>query len=144
MSSTSLYNTFGNEVKYTVIEDTLIAYLENSTIKFTLPEASAEFLAQLFEDTSPVDPVLYEQVRERLVALGYQIGNARAMSTVLLKVAEAQGVSPLSYFSLNEDTLQFTIDAYEMINALRPAGNRIGLQLPLQNNRTLAAGLIQP
>ena len=42
--STSLYTTFGNEVKYEIRNDTLVAFLENATIKFPLPEASSEIL----------------------------------------------------------------------------------------------------
>jgi hypothetical protein len=145
MSSTSLYNTFGNEVKYQVVKDTLVAYLENATVKFPLPEASAEILATLLSDKAPViNPDALDQVEQRLVKAGFGEANARALAQVLIQVSAAQGVSPLSYFSVNDSSLKLTIDTYQTINALRPVGNRINLVLPKKNSSSKYRNLIKP
>lgn len=145
MSSTSLYNTFGNEVKYQVVKDTLVAYLENATVKFPLPEASAEILATLLSDKAPViNPDALDQVEQRLVKAGFGEANARALAQVLIQVSAAQGVSPLSYFGVNDSSLKLTIDTYQTINALRPVGNRINLVLPKKNSSSKYRNLIKP
>lgn len=145
MTSTSLYNTFGNEVKYQVVKDTLVAYLENATVKFPLPEASAEILATLLSDTAKsINPDLLDQVEQRLVKSGFGAANARALAQVLMQVAEAQGVNPLSYFSVNDSSLKLTIDAYQTINALRPVGNRINLVMPKKNSSSSYGKIIKP
>lgn len=145
MSSTSLYNTFGNEVKYQLVKDTLVAYLENATIKFPLPEASAEILATLLNSKQQViNSDLLDQVEQRLVKTGFGAANARALSQVLIQVAEAQGVSVLSYFGVNDSSLKLTIDTYQTINALRPVGNRINLVLPKKNSSSKYRNLIKP
>lgn len=145
MTSTSLYNTFGNEVKYQVVKDTLVAYLENATVKFPLPEASAEILSTLLSDTAPtINPDELDQIEQRLVKSGFGAANARALAQVLIQVAAAQGVSPLSYFSVNDSSLKLTIDTYQTINALRPVGNRINLVLPKKNSASNYKNLIKP
>lgn len=145
MTSTSLYNTFGNEVKYQVVKDTLVAYLENATVKFPLPEASAEILSTLLSDTaSTINPDELDQIEQRLVKSGFGAANARALAQVLIQVATAQGVSPLSYFSVNDSSLKLTIDTYQTINALRPVGNRINLVLPKKNSASNYKNLIKP
>ena len=45
--SSSLYNTFGNELRYDVLQSTLAVFLENATIKFPLPQASSEILGDI-------------------------------------------------------------------------------------------------
>ena len=145
MSSRSLYDTFGNETKYQVVEDTLVAYLENATIKFPLPEASSEILSTLL--TSKIEFVnsdVLDQVEQKLIKSGFKAANAKAMSQVLMQVASAQNVSPLTYFSVNSDTLKLTVDTYNTINALRPVGNRINLVLPIKNSSSKYKSLIQP
>ncbi len=95
MSSRSLYDTFGNETKYQIVEDTLVAYLENATIKFPLPEASSEILSTLL--TSNVEYLnsdVLDQVEQKLIKSGFKAANARAMAQVLMQVASAQNVSP--------------------------------------------------
>jgi len=145
MTSTSLYNTFGNEIKYQVVKDTLVAYLENATIKFPLPEASAEILATLLTDTAKaVNPDVLDQIEQRLIKTGFGAANARALAQVLIQVAEAQGVSPMSYFSVNDSSLKLTIDTYQTINALRPVGNRINLVMPKKNSSSNYGKIIKP
>lgn len=145
MSSVSLYDTFGNEVKYQVTQNTLIAYLENATVKFPLPEASTDILASLFKDsTDSVDFNLLEQVEQRLIKSGFKEANAKAMADVLIRVAAQQRINPLDYFNVNDNTLKLTVDTYKTINALRPVGNRINLVRPLDNSTTLYKDLIKP
>ncbi len=145
MSSRSLYDTFGNETKYQIVEDTLVAYLENATIKFPLPEASSEILSTLL--TSNVEYLnsdVLDQVEQKLIKSGFKAANARAMAQVLMQVASAQNVSPLTYFSVNNDTLKLTVDTYNTINALRPVGNRVNLVLPIRNSSSKYKTLIKP
>jgi hypothetical protein len=145
MSSVNLYDTFGNEVKYQVTQNTLVAYLENATVKFPIPEASTDILSKLFEDKDdPINPTLLEQVEQRLVKSGFKNANAKAMANVLIRVAAQQRVNPMDYFSVNDSSLKLAIDTYQTINALRPVGNRINLVSPLNNSATRFKDLIQP
>lgn len=145
MSSVNLYDTFGNEVKYQVTQNTLVAYLENATVKFPIPEASTDILSSLFKDKDdPIDFNLLEQVQQRLIKSGFKEANAKAMANVLIRVAAQQRVNPMDYFSVNDNTLKLTIDTYTTINALRPVGNRINLVRPLNNAATLFKDLIKP
>jgi hypothetical protein len=145
MSSVNLYDTFGNEVKYQVTQNTLVAYLENATVKFPIPEASTDILSKLFEDKDdPINPTLLEQVEQRLVKSGFKNANAKAMANVLIRVAAQQRVNPMDYFSVNDSSLKLAIDTYQTINALRPVGNRINLVSPLNNSATRFKDLIKP
>jgi hypothetical protein len=145
MSSTSLYDTFGNEVKYQQFQGTLVAYLENATVKFPLPEASTDILSKLFTNKdAPINPTLLEQVQQRLIKSGFKEANARAMADVLIRVATVERVNVMDYFEVNDNSLKLTVDTYEAINAMRPVGNRINLVRPLNNSATKFRQLIQP
>jgi hypothetical protein len=145
MSSTSLYDTFGNEVKYQHFQGTLVAYLENATVKFPLPEASTDILSKLFTNKDdPINPTLLEQVQQRLIKSGFKEANARAMADVLIRVATVERVNVMDYFEVNDNSLKLTVDTYEAINAMRPVGNRINLVRPLNNSATKFRQLIQP
>lgn len=145
MSSTSLYDTFGNEVKYQISQNTLVAYLENATVKFPLPEASTDILSKLFQDKDdPINPTLLEQVQQRLIKSGFKEANAKAMSDILIRVAAVERVNVMDYFEVNNNSLKLTVDTYETINAMRPVGNRINLVRPLNNSATKFRQLIQP
>jgi len=142
--STSLYNTFGNQIKYDVVADTLVAYLENATIKFPLPEASADILSKLTDpQTKNFDPAKYFMVNSKLVKLGFKKPKADALTDILMQVAIAQNIDPLDYFSINTNTLNLTLDAYRAINNLRPAGSRVGVISPTQNSKSRVASLIR-
>jgi hypothetical protein len=142
--STSLYNTFGNQIKYDVVADTLVAYLENATIKFPLPEASADILSKLTDpQTKNFDPAKYFMVNSKLVKLGFKKPNADALTDILMQVATAQNIDPLDYFSINTNTLNLTLDAYRAINNLRPVGSRVGVIFPTQNSKSRVATLIR-
>jgi len=143
--SASLYNTFGNEVQYKIAQDTLVAYIDNASIKFPLPEASSEILAEIAapKDT-PIDPSTLSVIETKLEAIGFKKSNARAMSRVLIKGAEVQGLHPTTYFEMNQNSLKLTVDAYAAINAYRPAGNKIDLKQPTLNSRSKLSNLIKP
>jgi hypothetical protein len=144
-NSTSLYDTFGNEIKYQQFQGTLIAYLENATVKFPLPEASTDILAKLFQDKDDaIDPNLLDQVEQRLIKSGFKEANAKAMASVIIRVAAVERVNVMDYFEVNSNTLKLTVDTYTTINTLRPVGNRINLVRPLNNSLTLFKDLIKP
>lgn len=143
-TSANIYDTFGNEVSFRVAQDTLIQYIQNSTVDFPLPEASAEILRELITRTENINSAELEQVKAKLEISGFQEANATAMATLIIKIARQQGVSPLTYFEANSDTLRFTRDAYDAINALRPAGNRVGLAIPKNNRNSRKRALIKP
>lgn len=141
--SVNLYDTFGNEVKYNISQNTLTTYIENSTINFPLPEASSVILSEL----APVEHVNSQElelVQTRLESIGFSKPNARAMASILIQVASVEGVSPLDYFENNEASLKLAIDTYATINLMRPAGNRIGLRTPIVNSKTRFNSLIKP
>lgn len=143
--STSLYNTFGNEVKSKIVQDTLISYLENATIKFVLPEASTELLTGLTKfSTESINPAELDQVSQQLVSMGFGEANAKALALVLIRVAKAEGKSPQAYFDLNSSSLELAVDVYNLINQQRPVGNRIGLVKPIDNSTSPAGALIKP
>jgi hypothetical protein len=142
--STSLYNTFGNEIEYKVLQSTLVTFLENATIKFPLPEASSQILGDLATNSAEsINGPMLEQVFLRLQKLGFKEANARALSVVLLKVAEQQNMSPIDFFSINEHTLNITKQAYDAINELRPNGNRVNLVTPKNNSKSPVNKLIK-
>ena len=143
--SASLYDTFGNATKYNVVDGALTAYLESATIKFPLPEASSELLATLTSTSNKTfDPAKVSMIESKLEKLGFKKPAAKAMSGVLLEVADASNIDPLEYFDVNENSLNLTVDAYSAINTLRPIGSRVGVAVPTVNSKSKVAGLIQP
>jgi len=137
------YDTFGNEVKYYVDRDTLVAYIENATIKFPLPEASSTILGELADQTS-INPVQLDLILSKLVAIGFQPAAAKIMATVLIGVAQEQGVNPLNYFNDEEQALKLANDTYQVINMMRPVGNQVGVTTPIKNSKSRYAKLIRP
>ena len=143
--SSSIYDTFGNTVKYDIIQNTLVAYLEESTVSFPLPEASSELLANLTNRVSKsYDPAKVSMVQSKLEKAGFKKPSAVAMTGVLMAVAEAQNIDPLEYFDVNQNSLNLTVDAYRAMNELRPAGSRIGIITPSNNQTSKASSLIKP
>lgn len=141
--SANIYDTFGNEVKYGVTQDKLYNYLKNSTVQFPLPEASAFILQSFLDPAESIDPVMLDQIYSQLVKIGFAEPAAKAMGSILIKVAKQQGVSPLQYFDDNQAQLRLAVDSYEAMNALRPAGNRVGLATPVNNQKSRQAPLIK-
>lgn len=137
------YNTLGNEIKYKITNGELTAYIDNATIKFPLPEASADILGTLLSSES-INPIDLEVVTGRLVDLGFKKVKAEIMASVLVTVAKQQGIDPMEYFDNDERALKLANDTYQLINALRPVGNQIGLTLPIKNSQSRYRNLIKP
>jgi len=145
MSSQSLYETFGNEKSITVLNEMLTIFLKNSTVNFPLPQASSQILSS-FNDENLIEHIngpLLEQVKMRLLSSGFSQANANALGIVLLQVAEQQNIHPFEFFELSTNTLKITKDAYDAINALRPAGNRVNLVAPLKNSNSRIKDIIK-
>ena len=143
--SSSLYDTFGNEPKVTLTGDTLVYYLENATIKFPLPEASTDILSKLADPReNNYNPVKADMVKSKLIKAGYSEANATALTPVLMKVANIQGIDPLEFFNANANTLNLTVDAYNAMNQLRPVGSRVGILVSNINTASKAKSLIKP
>ena len=145
MSSQSLYETFGNEKSITVLNEMLSIFLKNSTVNFPLPQASSQILSS-FNDENLIEHIngpLLEQVKMRLLSSGFSQANANALGIVLLQVAEQQNIHPFEFFELSTNTLKITKDAYDAINALRPAGNRVNLVAPLKNSNSRIKDIIK-
>jgi hypothetical protein len=135
--SASLYDTFGNEIKYDVLEGILNTFLKNATVKFPLPQASSELLSDAIgAQIDKINGEVLTQIRGRLELIGFSQANSNALSIVLIKVAETLGVNPFTFFDNNANTLKLTKDAYTAINALRPKGNRINLIVPKDNSKS--------
>tara|TARA_R110001592_G_scaffold189019_1_gene434457 strand:- start:1848 stop:2285 length:438 start_codon:yes stop_codon:yes gene_type:complete len=145
MPSSSLYETFGNEIKYTISEGTIKAYLENSTIDFPLPEAISDLLAGFVSFDKSLDGQLLDQVEQKLISKGFKKPKAKTMATVLLQVAESEGINPLTYFDDPDVAVKLTQDSYDAINAIRPSGNRLSLTTAINNSKNIRLnGIIQP
>ena len=92
----------------------------------------------------PQPQLSLEQVIGQLKVSGFQEANALALADVIIRVAHAQGVHPLTYFDLNRNTVKFTVDAYRIVNDMRPPGSKINL-VSQRNNQTSSPGrLIRP
>ena len=67
------------------------------------------------------------------------------MATVLLQVAESEGINPLTYFDDPDVAVKLTQDSYDAINAIRPSGNRLSLTTAINNSKNIRLnGIIQP
>jgi len=142
--STSLYETFGSEINYKFTAGKLEAYLENASVKFPLPEASSEILADLAKVKEiAIDPQKLDVIKTKLVAIGFSLSNANAMAKVLIQIAKVQNIDPTAYFDMNADTLKLSVDAFEAMNAVRPAGNKVDIKNSIDNSRSKAATLIK-
>ena len=142
--SSSLYETFGSEINYKFTAGKLEAYLENASVKFPLPEASSEILADLAKVKElAIDPQKLDVIKTKLVAIGFSLSNANAMAKVLIQIAKVQDIDPTAYFDMNADTLKLSVDAFEAMNAVRPAGNKVDIKNSIDNSRSKAATLIK-
>ena len=142
--SSSLYETFGSEINYKFTAGKLEAYLDNASVKFPLPEASSEILAELAKVKEiAIDPQKLDVIKTKLVAIGFSQSNANAMAKVLIQIAKVQNVDPTAYFDMNADTLKLSVDAFEAMKAIRPPGNKVDLKEPLDNSRSKVAKLIK-
>ena len=145
MSSKSLYETFGNEVSYEQRRGKLVQFIENNTINFPLPEASIEILVNMIPgDFKGIDPSKVEIIENRLTSIGFTGPTAKTLASALIQVADAQGVHPISYFELNEESIKLAEQTYKAINSFRPKGNQIGLTVDKFNKDSKLAKIIRP
>ena len=184
--SSSLYETFGSEINYKFTAGKLEAYLDNASVKFPLPEASSEILAELAKVKEiAIDPQKLDVIKKKLMHIKYDdkeisltgsknlydensnlIGELRSacysphfqmvigiamihkshwkeFQGFKIQINEVQNVDPTAYFDMNADTLKLSVDAFEAMNAIRPAGNKVDLKEPLDNSRSKVAKLIK-
>ena len=142
--SSSLYDTFGNEIKYEVRRGILTAFIENSTIDFPLPQASAELLEKFSNPVSTMNQQTLDMIKSKLEKKGFKKSNARALSPVLITVAKELNKDVLEFFSDTDSAFELTLDAYDAINNERPAGSRVTLSAPTVNAKSKVASIIQP
>jgi hypothetical protein len=142
--STSLYDTFGNDVSYEIRGGILSAYLKDSTVEFPLPEAASELLSDLSDPPQTFNSTILAMVTSKLEKIGFKKANANALAPVLLTVAKQLNVDPLDFFSNTEASLDLTTDAYDAINNRRPAGSIVSLALPTLNSKSKISALIKP
>ena len=110
-----------------------------------MPEASLEILVNMLaSDDRGVSADKLDIVFNRLTSIGFAKSNARALAVALIRVAEAQGVHPISYFEINEDSILLAENTYKAINELRPTGNQIGLKISTKNNKSKIENKIRP
>tara|TARA_B100000902_G_scaffold318951_1_gene311075 strand:- start:13218 stop:13655 length:438 start_codon:yes stop_codon:yes gene_type:complete len=144
--STSLYETFGNEVNYEIRKDKLVKFLENSTINFPLPEASVEILTTMLgkEQNTGMNADEIDMVFNRLTSIGFNEKTATTLAVALIQIAKKQGVHPIEYFELNESSITLAENTYKAINNIRPKGNLIGLTVGKTNKQSKIANIIRP
>ena len=146
MSSKSLYETFGNEPNYEVRRNKVVQFLENSTINFPLPEASVDILTGMLDESTAqgMDATRIDMVKGRLQQVGFNKVTANTLAVALIKIADIQGVHPISYFELNEDSIKLAENTYKALNKIRPKGNLVGLSVEKQNKYSKISDLIRP
>jgi hypothetical protein len=142
----SLYETFGNEPNYEVRRNKVVQFLENSTINFPLPEASVDILTGMLDETTAqgMDATRIDMVKGRLQQVGFNKVTANTLAVALIKIADIQGVHPISYFELNEDSIKLAENTYKALNKIRPKGNLVGLSVEKQNKYSKISDLIRP
>jgi|TARA_B110000503_G_scaffold25667_1_gene40544 hypothetical protein len=143
--STSLYETFGNEVSYEVRKDKLVKFLENSTIAFPIPEASVEILTTMLGQPNPgMNGDEIDLVYGRLTSIGFNEATGKTLAVALIQIAKQQGVHPMEYFEINETSIKLAENTYKAINKIRPKGNLIGLTVSKTNRQSKIANAIRP
>jgi hypothetical protein len=143
--STSLYETFGNEVNYEVRKDKLVKFLENSTIAFPIPEASVEILTTMLGQQTPgMNGDEIDLVYNRLTSIGFNEATGKTLAVALIQIAKQQGVHPMEYFEINESSIKLAESTYKAINKIRPKGNLIGLTVSKSNRQSKLANVIRP
>lgn len=144
--STSLYETFGNEVSYEIRKNKLVKFLENSTINFPLPEASVEILTTMLgkPDNKGMNADEIDLIFNRLTSIGFNETTGKTLAVALIQIAKQQGVHPIEYFELNESSITLAENTYKAINKIRPKGNLIGLTVGKTNKQSKIANVIRP
>jgi len=143
--STSLYETFGNEVSYEVRKDKLVKFLENSTIAFPIPEASVEILTTMLgKQNAGMNGDEIDLIYNRLTSIGFNNATGKTLAVALIQIAKQQGVHPMEYFEINESSIKLAESTYKSINKIRPKGNLIGLTVSKSNRQSKLANVIRP
>ena len=142
----SLYETFGNEPDFEVRRGKLVQFLKNNTIYFPLPEASVEILTNMVSRLSNrgMDATKIDMVKNRLEDIGFNGPTANTLALALIKIADDQGVHPISYFELNEESIKLAENTYKALNTNRPKGNLIGLTVSKKNKDSKISNIIRP
>ena len=142
--SASLYDTFGNEISYDLRRGILTAYIEDATIDFPLPQASAELLEKFSDPINTMNQQHLDMIKSKLEKIGFKKANAKALAPVLITVAKELNTDVLEFFEDSNSALELTTDAYKAINVQRPAGSRINVSAPTVNSKSKVASLIKP
>lgn len=142
----SLYETFGNEVSYEVRRNKVVQFLENNTINFPLPEAGVDILTGMLDSTQDagMDATKIDMVKGRLQEIGFNKVTANTLAVALIKIADMQGVHPISYFELNQESIKLAENTYKALNTIRPKGNLVGLTVEKKNKHSKISNLIRP
>jgi hypothetical protein len=141
----SLYETFGNEVRYEDRRGKLVQFLENSTIAFPLPEASVDILTSMLSDKfTGMDPNKIDVIYSKLMTVGFNKATAKTLAVALIEVAKRQGVHPMAYFEMNDESIKLAEATYKALNSIRPKGNLVGLTTIKSNRKSLIANTIRP
>jgi hypothetical protein len=141
----SLYETFGNEINFEIRKDKIVQFLKNNTVNFPLPEASVEILANMLgQENDGINTDTYNIVYNRLTDIGFNKTTAKTLAVALIKISKQQGVHPISYFELNEESIKLAENTYRAINKIRPKGNLIGITVSQSNKKSKIAKSIRP
>ena len=141
----SLYETFGNEINFEIRKDKIVQFLKNNTVNFPLPEASVEILANMLgQENDGINADTYNIVFNRLTDIGFNKTTAKTLAVALIKISKQQGVHPISYFELNEESIKLAENTYRAINKIRPKGNLIGITVSQSNKKSKIAKSIRP
>ena len=141
----SLYETFGNEINFEIRKDKIVQFLKNNTVNFPLPEASVEILANMLgQENDGINTDTYNIVFNRLTDIGFNKTTAKTLAVALIKISKQQGVHPISYFELNEESIKLAENTYRAINKIRPKGNLIGITVSQSNKKSKIAKSIRP
>jgi len=142
----SLYETFGNEPDFEVRRGKLVQFLKNNTIYFPLPEASVEILTNMVSRLTNrgMDATKIDMVKNRLEDIGFNGPTANTLALALIKIADDQGVHPISYFELNQESIKLAENTYKALNTIRPKGNLVGLTVSKKNKDSKISNVIRP
>ena len=77
--SASLYDTFGNEISYDLRRGILTAYIEDATIDFPLPQASAELLERFSDPINTMNQQHLDMIKSKLEKIGLKKANSKAL-----------------------------------------------------------------
>lgn len=142
----SLYETFGNEPDFEIRRGKLVQFLKNNTIYFPLPEASVEILTNMVSrlTNKGMDATKIDMVKNRLEDIGFNGPTANTLALALIKIADEQGVHPISYFELNQESIKLAENTYKALNTIRPKGNLVGLTVSKKNKDSKISNVIRP